>query len=62
MNFQYKYFGAPILPLFRFYSGQKKKLNGPEVAKYFSPVGGGVFFVAPVYYGRSSPLYPLVRR
>ena len=25
------------------YSGQKKKLNGREVAKYFSPVRGGVY-------------------
>ena len=44
------------------YSAQKKKLNGPEDAKYFSPVDGGTFFLAPLYYGRSSPVYPLVRR
>ena len=30
-----------------FYSGQKKKVNGPEGAKYFSPVWEDVFFLAP---------------
>ncbi len=35
------------------YSGQKKKVNGPEVAKYFFPVEEGIFFWAPLYYGRS---------
>ncbi len=24
------------------YSGQKKKVNGPEVARYFFPVEGGI--------------------
>ncbi len=43
------------------YSGQKKKVNGPEGAKYFSPVERGKFFLAPLYYGRSFPVYPLVR-
>ena len=37
------------------YSAQKKKLNGPEDAKYFSPVEVGIFFLVPLYYGRSSP-------
>ncbi len=35
------------------YSAQKKKLNGPEGAKYFFPVEGGIFFLGPMYYGRS---------
>ena len=32
------------------YSVQKKKLNGPEGAKYFIPVEVGIFFLAPLYY------------
>ncbi len=43
------------------YSAQKKKLNGPEGAKYFFPVEGGIYFLAPLYHGRSSAVYPLVR-
>ena len=31
-------------------SGQKKKVNGPEGAKYFFPVERGKFFFAPLYY------------
>ena len=44
------------------YSAQKKKLNGPEGAKYFFPVERSKFFLALLYYGRSSPSCPMVRR
>ncbi len=30
------------------YSGQKKKVNGPEGSKYFFPVERGKFFLAPL--------------
>ncbi len=36
------------------YSAQKKKLNGPKFAKYFFPVERSKFFLALLYYGRSS--------
>ena len=39
----------------KIYSPQKKKLNGPEGAKYFFPVEGGIFFLGSMYCGRSSP-------
>ncbi len=44
------------------YSGQRKKLNGPAGAKYFFPVERGKLFLAPLYYGRSYPVYALVTR
>ena len=40
------------------YSVQKKKVNGPEVAKYFSPVERGKFFLAPSYYHIKSATQP----
>ena len=40
----------------RHYSVQKKMQN------IFSPVDGHIFVLAPLYYGRSSPKYPFVRR
>ena len=39
---------------------KKKKVNGSEGAKYFSPVDVGTFFLVPMYYSRSSPSCPLV--
>ncbi len=30
------------------YSGQKKKVNGSEGAKYFFPIEKGKFFLAPL--------------
>ena len=38
------------------YSGQKKKVNGPEGAKCFFLDERGKFFLAPLYYGQSSPI------
>ncbi len=36
----------------------RKKINGPEDAKYFSPEGG-IFFLAPLFYDQSFPLLQL---
>ena len=41
---------------------KRKKFDGLEGAKYFFPVERGKFFLALLYYCRSSPLYPVIRR
>ncbi len=39
------------------YSAQKKKVNGSGDAKYFSPVDGGTFFLAPFWQKELSHHY-----